>query len=232
MKLLIVGDSVALPRKGVEQSETYGVILQNYLMNELKSKIDVEILAYPYKTIIDAQSDIDNILSYSPDYIIVHIGLNDCAPRLLSKNTRAFLDGRHRVAQFVIRRILRIVRKPWICLTMGTKKYTIETDFESYLNTFIEAISLNTSAKIIVLTIPMADRDTEYKTPHISYYVNRYNILIRKIANKFNVDLCDAFLISQTFGECIYIDHSHFGVDGHKLIAKNLLKIIKDIEKY
>lgn len=231
MKLLIIGDSVALPRKGVEQYETYGAILQNYLMDEFKSKIDVEILAYPYKTIIDAQNDIDDILTYSPDYLIIHIGLNDCAPRLLSKNTRAFLDRRHRLVQFALRRILRIVRKPWICLTMGTKKYTIETDFESYLNTFIEAISSNTSAKIIVLTIPIADRETEYKTPHISYYVNRYNILIRNIVSQFNVYLCDAFLISQTFGECIYIDHSHFGVDGHKLIAKNLLEIIKDIEK-
>ncbi|MBM7555167.1 GDSL-type esterase/lipase family protein [Thalassobacillus pellis] len=80
-KVLVTGDSLALPRREVKVRETYPVLLQKNLL-KLKSNIKVINHAQYGQTIIGVSQSIEaDLASLRPDMVILHVGIVDCWPR-------------------------------------------------------------------------------------------------------------------------------------------------------
>ena len=81
IRVLILGDSLALPRPGVQLNETYGSLLQRELS---KTNLEAEVInrAKGAQSIIGIHEKLSNHLSeFQPDIVILHVGIVDCWPR-------------------------------------------------------------------------------------------------------------------------------------------------------
>ena len=79
IKILCIGDSLTLPRNGVNYEDTwFYLIKQNFLNFEFISSFKRAITS-------NILNEHDSLELYSPDYAIIQLGIVDCAPRLIKE---------------------------------------------------------------------------------------------------------------------------------------------------
>lgn len=235
LKIAIVADSLALPRPAnaglVRYEETYPVLLHQMLCDAIPGrKILVAERGQRFRTMSSVLRDWTEVVEYrDPQFVIVHVGIVDCAPRIFSAAERSRLE---RLRPVLMRRaILWAVRRlrPFLISVRKPRVYTGLPEFEAACLAVIER-ARQSGVQLIVVNIMQPTAGLEARSP--GYIANHaaYNIALRSLAETGNVTLLDYDdLVRQAGGtEAMTVDGMHPNPAGHRLLAQAICGMIAE----
>lgn len=217
MKILCIGDSLGLPRKGCNYEDTWVALLRN---------------KYPKHTFIDhfhgdrlidsALSDYNHYYKYcNPDIVIIQQGICDCAPRYIN-------DDKFSV---------RVIRKMFYLLRMENlfwrlvKKHKrspdcVYTHPEKFVNTYkmlIDSILDGVERCVILVKIGHGDKTITAASPYFNKNADRYNNLIDQIASGYSkVYVIDPL---NDVKDEMFVDGYHCGPLGMQKVSASLCSV-------
>lgn len=226
-KILIVADSMAMPRGEVKYENTWIYKLQQYLESDYII-IDKTKRASTSERLVEEGGGYKNIKEgadllehYEPNIVIIQIGITDCSPRYLNKN-KLFTKILNRSPQIIQNTIYSFLKK----YSSRKPKYSdVSPDkFRENLETYIQrAFLLNTT--IIALSISPVTSLFQQKSPHINNNINHYNALMKDLENRHENFKVISPLANLNFNE-IAVDELHYNEVGHHIIFETLKDLI------
>lgn len=234
MKVLCIGDSLALPGHGNKYEDTW--------VYKLKRKfIDYDFITY-FKRILTTEvlvtegggpGDVDGFWFgsdmcevYMPDVVILQLGIVDCAPRLIAKKS---IEHKivARMPDMVKGKYIRLIKK----YRKRTKKnaYVNPTKFEQNVTSYIKRCKINQVKKIIIIAIPEPSEQFIIKNPKVVESVLEYNNIYEKICSEYDNEKIVFPLKQMAVDIPIYEDGYHPNSSGNQLVYESveqeLLKI-------
>ena len=221
-RILIITDSVSMPRIEVKYEETWIYLLKNKFKH-------FDIIDRPargatsMRLINEGGGGMDLLELYLPDRIILQFGLAECAPRLFKKNgfekkfINKFLPGR--LKNYYIKRVKKTrARNPQFTdVSPEQFKYNIYNFAE-------RCKTLNVKLAIIKILRPTDIFLT--KSPFIKLNIDNYNSIYEKISLDFdNITIIDPIDIKLDVNS-LCIDELHINSQGHELYFKAVEKYI------
>jgi lysophospholipase L1-like esterase len=166
-----------------------------------------------------------------PKYVIIQIGIVDCAPRIISKHEHRLFNRfffpifiRDNIINFRKKRKLNILRKGSL-----RKVYVNTIEFENNYNAFVSNINKQFPNSIILIIPILGDYNFLNEISEgYSKNINIYNDILRKISTN-KAFLCFFELIEKMNKNTYYTsDGYHLNSLGHMEIANEIYKFIVD----
>lgn len=220
MRVLFLTDSLGYPRVdgfGTSASDVWTYSVRDSLCeqdNQFSFFFDMK----PFRDTSSLLLDVKNhCLSYSPDIIILQVGIVDCYPRSLTRTEFQILTRipllKHLTKAIVKRFYKEIVIKRDIA-------YVSLTEFEANL---INLKKLFGTSRFVVL--PIATPSSKYiqKNPLIDCRVKAYNSVQERVfGDDYKGDLYSECNLEQAY----LADHHHLSRYGHQHVAAKVLNYI------
>jgi len=218
--VIIVGDSLGAPRpwEGVDLQSTYAFLLgrklgggsfvANYSASDNSTARSIkEAFLRTY------------VRAASADYAVVHLGIVDCAPRLLSSFERAIGFVANRVAPFrpLFRAYVKLKSRYRYDLTrLFPRTLVPKEQFESnYRKLLSEIVEHNPVDKIFLINIAFPGAVLTERSYNILRNIEEYNAIISSFRSEFpgKIEIVDIF--SRTAEQRDWITPD----DGHHIFA-------------
>jgi hypothetical protein len=217
-RVLIIGDSLALPREKPEKvrhEETWPELLKQ------TGKYDIIQLSLGGGTIGDLYDQISYYKQFDPDFVIIQSGIVDCSPRALTQlELKIFLSNK-------LLRILLSKTLPLNFLRNHRKiTYVTKKNFTDYYENIIT--QFKNSRHILISILPISS-GYEKKIKGIGNNQDKFNNIIKSLSVKYkslylNTDLMPI--------EGIMTDFHHLNSIGHywiySAIVNNIDTLIPD----
>lgn len=176
MKLLIVGNSVSNPPH--DGSPSYVQLLSD----RLATAGVVETIIRGGETIAQIEPVAITALGRNPDYLVLQVGINECAPRPLSVSERARL-GRLRPA-WLQRQIIRVIHRfrPQIIRARALNQVVPLADFVATVQRVVDRAAA-AGTRVLILPITTVAAEAEGRTPFTNREARRYNDALRAFAS-------------------------------------------------
>lgn len=211
-KVLIITDSVSMPRNEVSYESTW-----IYLFKSKYKNLDVidrpERGSTSMRLIHEGGGGSDLLETYMPECVILQIGLTECAPRLFRKNgfERRFINY---LPQKVRDDYINGIRKK----RGRNPEFTDVPPAQFRDNIFSYAgrcITINTT--LVIIKILRATDLFIQKSPFITQNIDLYNSIFDEAAGKYNnITILDP-VKKEIDVNSICLDDLHINADGHKL---------------
>ncbi len=227
MKIIIIADSLAMPRTDLPYEETWIKVVKNHFK-------DFDIIdksargTTSLRLITEGGGGVDLLEMYCPNFVVLQLGITDCAPRYFNKNSfeYTFLN-KYIPPKLRIKYINRIKRKR---IRDPLKTEISPEAYRAHIEAFIiRAKKIGTS----VIAIPIAPATSEFikKSPHISENIERYNSILYALEKIYdNVFIIDPFLNVISIDN-IMLDELHPNEKGSELIAESVIQFLLKISK-
>lgn len=209
-RIVLFSDSLALPRNIPEITtieDTYPFLLKQHFEVFQFSKGGGLIGELLEQSFYYSQ--------YKPDYIIIHCGIVDCAPRAFSfleesimRYTRVGRLFRKIISKIITTKRIRNIRK---C------SWTPLKSFENACKQFIKQFE---GIPVYALSILPASMEYEQHVPGISEKISKYNDVLRNVFENRWIDLSNIPM------QGIMSDYHHLTKEGHSFV---FMKIIDKI---
>lgn len=230
-KILILGNSVAIRTRPREvQSLNYGEILKIDLNNTSLSCSQIINKAFSRATIREIYQKKHLFLKENPDLIIFNIGVVDASTReiplwfanCLKNNENKYIGTIfNSIHHYIFRRYNSFFVK------MRRYKTWIDQDeFEATLYQLSNMIKKETNASLAFIGINNGNQRVEDKIPGSKNNYIIYNRIIEKVANTFGSFFID---VQDLTSEQHFPDGIHYNIEGHKVIAARIKKILLQI---
>ena len=224
-KICIIGNSVALRvRPTLEQPEN-----KNYyqILQEDDNNCLFYNLAYGAQTVKDVYKSIDNCIRIFPTQYIINLGVVDSSTRevplwFYRLSTQKSLNPFSVFTSLFYRNIISKFRSNLVKLR-GKRSWISERKFANYFELIVNNLLKETNAKIIILSINVANQRIETQLPGSMNKQKNYNKIMKEIADKYNQVFVDTNEIIEPDD---YPDGVHFSKSGHNKIAKTLRSLI------
>ena len=212
-RILIISDSLGLPR--VDPSIVYDFECWTH---KLDSAIKNPTIVYAHKglTTDDIVRQLAGVLqAYTPDIVIMQVGIVDAAPRILSRRQLRVLSSIPLISnltRYLIRKlrqhILKRIKKTYVSIGQFEENLKIIASYYGFENLFLIPI------------FPASDAYEEH-SPSIKANINAYNDVIRRY-NMIDYDchVPDIFTLK---------DFHHLNKDGHQLIYDAVIKKVPSL---
>jgi len=217
-RILIIADSMAMPRPDVKYEETWISLVKQAFP-------DYDFLDRPdrgsttLRLVTEGGGGVDLLEIYEPDLVIMQIGMAECAPRLFKKTGfEYFFLNRIIPSRFRLNYVNFIKKK------RGRNPKITDVSPDNFRANLINYFgrAQKTGVKVIVLLISKATKLFLSKSPYIMENVNLYNSIYREVADSFpNVELVIPFDENVDL-EKISLDEVHVNAQGHQIIFNNL----------
>ena len=214
-KVLIITDSVSMPRSEIQYESTWIYLFKNKFKN-------LDIIDRPQRgstsnrLVNDGVGGADLLELYMPHYVILQIGLTECAPRLFRKNgfERRFINY---LPQKIKTDYINGIREK-----RGRNPEFTDVPPEQFRSNIFNYAgrcrSINTELVIIKILRP-ADLFIE-KSPFINQNIYLYNSIFDEAAETFsNITVLDP-VKKETDINTICLDELHINAEGHRLYFK------------
>ena len=222
-RILCISDSLGLPRPKVPYDETWFSILN-------KTFPSLDFVSYFRRNgttdMLSSNGDYgDTLLFYSPQIVILQLGICDCAPRYLRTTS---------ILYRLLAHLPNFLSKPIWALIKRIKHRSLKcTDvpigrFERNLKEYIQ-MCINASVdKVILVKIAMPGQAMIKANPLILESIAKYNAVYEKIAELYPdfVTLLNPISIGKD--DLFVEDGYHTNGEGHKLIANELTVILRN----
>lgn len=220
MKILCIGDSLGLPRKGCDYEETWLALLrQHYPEHTFFGHFAGDRL------VNSALNDYNQYFQYyNPDVVILQQGICDCAPRYVDES----------------KLMTRVIRK--FFYTLGLKNYywhlvkshkrnpnCVKTRPEKFVETCESLINkvLSIGGRLIFIKIGHGAESVLSASPFFNDNVDRYNALLDQFSNKYNnVYVVDPL---NNVKEEMFVDGYHCGPSGMLVVYEALHPVLDKI---
>ena len=213
MKIVILGDSLSLPRidEGIEYEDTYPYSLQEagHIINRSKRANNTTLQA----KYVNMYND---VYSFKPDIVILHLGIVDCAPRLFYPLEAKIVNQINKVIP-----IVKLLSKYRYQLTkIFPKVYVNIHKFDKNISKILTSLE---ERNINVIIVGIADSTIEHKKRSYKFEENikAYNKILE---NSFTYTCVKAYVDMFSYGEKILIDD---GIHLNKKIMIELSTILK-----
>ncbi|MBT3468027.1 MAG: SGNH/GDSL hydrolase family protein [Opitutae bacterium] len=236
LRVVAITDSLALPRDEdgtcVVFDKTWPYLLSEILRVGYRAKSEVICngkRALTADQIVSPHFFKYNISLYRPSVLVIQVGIVDCSPRIFSRREKGVISSPFfptRIRKKLIAH--RSVRRRQILLKDPLAKvYTKPKEFEEAmisLRTKIEDLPF--LAIPIVLPIVIHEK-LDVKSPGIRSNVNEYNRILNHIWENFvsSSSLLDEGQRSNCFAD----DGYHLSVEGNRMVAESLGKVIREL---
>ncbi len=207
LRIFIITDSLSLPRKH-DGGEVFWHQIYPNLLREKFLDIEFVHLGIGAATIEDLYNQMNYYSNLNPDYIFLHCGIVDCAPRSL---------GRLELEIVKKLRIFRLV-KPFFKVFRKYRgiTYTAEKVFDSFLKQFNSRFP---NSKICSIGILPGCDDYDKLVPRVSDKIKRYNRILDE--NTIHISLDD---IPRSG---IISDFHHMNIEGHRFVFDKVSSFIE-----
>jgi hypothetical protein len=214
-KVVIITDSVSMPRPEVPYESTWISLLKNRFQ-ELDVIDRPERGSTSMRLVHEGGGGYDLLEAYMPACVILQMGLAECAPRLFKKNgfERRFIN--------YLPRKIRDDYINGIRETRGRKPEFTDVPPEQFRNNIFNfaARCLALRTELVIITILRATDLFIQKSPHICRNIGLYNSIYEEAAGEYNnITILDP-VSEQTDVNKICLDELHINSEGHKLYFK------------
>lgn len=227
MKIIIFTDSLGRPRPNINSVEktdiddVYGEIIKEYFNGVHK----IELIYIESLDSIDAIFWSHRMVAFrKPDVVIFHFGINDCAPRLLKKNSNSIiLSPFFRKLTFDF--FLRAMGKMRYEITKYNKKVyvPVEKMIENLSEIESEILKYNQKALFYFMSIATSS-EMDSKSYGYNRNIKKYN---SELAGKYKENYID--VDSVIGGDGLISDCVHLTKESHQLLSIKLIKIIEEL---
>lgn len=217
-RVLIIADSMAIPRDEVPYEGTWvHMVRQAYPEYEFIDRVGRGSTSM--RLVVEGGGGKDLLEYYTPDMVILQIGMVECAPRLFKKGG---------FEHFFLNKILPVSQRPKYVRFIKRKRIRNPkiTDVrpeqfrKNITNYFERAAAMATRVAVILIARPTSL--FVEKSPHIQENIDLYNGIYREVAALFsNVEVIDPFGAEVDINE-ISVDEIHVYPEGARLIADSL----------
>jgi hypothetical protein len=231
IKIAILADSLALPRGktwgDIAYHETYPYLLEQRLRDHTAFAKSVIIeRGLRFRTIQHVLDDWDEIVVLREvNFVIIHTGIVDCAPRVFTIKERNFIATK--VPPALRKIILGLVNKyrQLIIRLHPNKTYISEEDYRLNLKKIVKLAKRGNVNLVFINTITPPDF-LEGRSPGYQENVKKYNLILKKICQQSKAVLID---IDRAINrakkpESFLYDGMHINSQGHELLATLLFK--------
>lgn len=221
MKIVLCnGDSLGMPRENVRFKYTWYFKLSNsfspneyYFINNFKRANTTNSLVSR-----------DSLENYSPNIIILQLGIVDCAPRLYQSNSL--------IIKIVNRAPLYIKKYFWKVSKKIKKRSILNADvdlkkFENNITNFLDRCKILGVERCIIIKIQKPGKIMIDKNPEIIRAVNLYNTIYDNMEKIYNfVKVIDPL---KDGNDDFYInDGYHVNTQGFKKVYESLITEFKE----
>ncbi len=218
-RIIIITDSVGLPRKEVSYEDTWVYMLK-------KDLPEYDFIERPSRggtterLVSEGGMGIDLLELYEPDIAIIQLGITDCAPRYFDKSKFEYKFINTLPAGLRNRYIDRVkktrTRDPLLA-------YVSPEKFRENVSSYIErADKLDTLVKIIAIAKPSSL--FTMKNPHIEKNVRLYNSIYSEVCDSSpNAVFIDPFKTCNNM-DSLCVDELHINRSGAIMIHKSIMK--------
>ena len=237
-RIVVLGDSLALPRKeGVDNlnwEETWPYLLER----KLKLKfVEIEVINCSKRarlmTTLLGHDFKEHILFKDPEIVILQIGVVDCAPRIISLKEKAVLN--HRLfPSFIRRKIIAYRKRNKREITKQTplaKVYTPPRVFESALKQFFSRVDQEYSIqkkRVIVLPILANIHFMQKSSPNYGDNVLHYNQILQQVSVNVKATFVNIAHSFNRDADNFCSDGYHLNEKGNRSIAEVLSEVISN----
>lgn len=222
-RILCISDSLGLPRTKVPYDETWFSIINRAFPS-------LDFVSYFRRNgttdMLSSNGDYgDTLLFYSPQIVILQLGICDCAPRYLRTTSMLYRILVH-LPDFLSKPIWALIKKikhrSLNCTDVPIERF--ERNLVDYIHKCIN-ISVN---KVILIKIAIPGKAMIKANPLILESIANYNAVYEKIANLYPSVVCLINPISIENDNLFVEDGYHTNGEGHKLIANELVNILRN----
>jgi lysophospholipase L1-like esterase len=210
IRILVLTDSVSLPRKYKDGSVSFESTYPYQLQKMYEGRAVFYFFQMGGATIKDLTKQINYCKCFKPDFLILQVGIVDCAPRAFSR-LEMDLIKKWRLFRFA---------KP---LTSYFRKYrnlcyTSKINFEKNLVKLFDVLQVR---KIYGISILPSSNEYEKILPNVTKNIIEYNDILKRQTEY--IDVSEALHKGG-----VIEDHHHMNEIGHKLVFN---KIVEKLEK-
>lgn len=217
MRVLCIGDSLGLPRKGCPYEKTWFFKLAKKYPN-------IEFIDYFKRGLVLTETvNLYNMYytDYKPDIVIIQTGICDCAPRYLNSNKLFWklllnLLGHLGLESYFWKIIKFIFSRRENCV------YTKVDVFSLLYRKLIEKFIANGVKKIIVVKIGHVAESVAANNCYFNSNVDKYNNIINEIA----LEKKDHIIIIDP----LHNVHEDLFVDGYHCNSNGMEKVYHDLD--
>lgn len=202
-KVLILSDSVALPRNEPERcvyEETWPHLLKQ------DGDYTIHQVSIGGATSVDLLGQINYHIPFNPDIVILHVGVVDCAPRFMSKIELGIMKR----IPFIGKKVIGLMNNNRV---RQARKITY-VSINQFENNVRAILSHFKDKLIFVISIVPAPAAYEQLLPGITKNINNYNEVLRKYSNFIPLDGIGP--------DALMSDYHHINGLGHKYIFEAL----------
>jgi len=229
MKIVIFGDSLALPREDVGGDEllevTYPFLLDQSLRRQFGAAAPLIFERGMRRRTIEYVLDEWNELVElrKPQIVIVHVGIVDCAPRVFLRREASFVANirfawlRERIFRFTHdhrRKIVQFRRKVYVPLPR----------FERLVQQVVQKARATGVQSLVFINIIAPPDSVEERSPGFQSNVIAYNQVFQEQTKHDFVSLIDLNRMVHDEGgsDTLSVDGIHLNERGHTLLAQRL----------
>ncbi|MDW9837433.1 hypothetical protein GOB11_27485 [Sinorhizobium meliloti] len=220
---VLLSDSLGLPRGGPGEADCFEKTYAGLILHARRGP--VQPIFRRLGTTWDVVDGLVNRASLSGADVLIHIGLNDCAVRMFKEKERIALTL---VSEYLRERFLRFVKayRSKIVLSDLDYTYTPLHAFRDRLFRSVQIARRSRARTISIATIVQPSETFAVRTPRMAWNFNRYNSVIREVAEQNSITLIDINDLCQQHGKerALSKDGMHLSAAGHRLMADAYLE--------
>jgi len=228
MKIVIMADSLAMPRAGetnIAFEATYPYLLEQSLRSrkETQSAIVIErgMRRRTIEYVLDEWQELVELKT--PDVVVIHVGIVDCAPRVFLRRERQFVENL-RPAWFRDA-VLRFVHNHRSAIVKFRKKVYVPPErFKPLLDQVFQKARECRVRSLVFVNIVTPPAEMEQRSPGFINNVHAYNEMIRTKVQQEGAHLIDLDKIVLDGGGAakLTVDGIHINEEGHARVAKEI----------
>jgi len=228
MKVVILADSLALPREEVGGDRCFEAAYPYLLHESLRRRFGAESpmviergmrLRTVEAVLTDWHEQVD---LRTANIVIVHVGVVDCAPRVFLRRENAFLGRRPKWVRNPILKFAHNNRR-WI-VQKRPRVYVPLARFKRHIEEVTQKARQSNLLSLVYINIIEPPESMEYRSPGFHKNVQLYNQVLASQATQPRVTVIDFNkLITEAGGsEKLTIDGVHLNEAGNEILAHEL----------
>ncbi len=233
MRIVILADSLALPRGqtwgDIPYEETYPYLLDRMLRKGYpEHQPVVHEHGARFRTILRVVEDWEDAVELRrADAAIVHVGIVDCAPRVLSPSERRMVARiRPAILRSAVVSLAHRMRRVSIRLR-GERPYLTESEFREGVRNVVRRARAHGLRALVFVNMLVPTDELEHRSPGFQRNATRYNRILAEECRESGilVDLND-IAIQHGGVAAITVDGMHPNRKGHRLLAAALSAVL------
>ena len=219
-RVIIIGDSLAMPREGVPYESTYSGVLS-------KNMPDLEVInrakrGNDAKKQSGIQSLFDDFEVFLPSVVIMQLGIVDCAPRVFGKKAGYIVSL---LPNFIRSKLIAFFSEHRLFFTKHfPKTYVSKEQFKLGIERLLEMFSRQ-NTQVICISIAATTDSNNQKSFSFDKNISAYNAVQKELCEKYGFEYLDFYSVSK-FTDYLLEDGIHINIKGHDYLANRLMCLL------